>query len=96
VTHTYHDALPGYSDAQILHDHCGECEARAASGDHGIANLDVPSFARAWARATEWQVCGLLDLAQAEAPMLAVLSSVQVQLERFGVPFGQLPVGMPP
>ena len=93
MTHDYHDALAGYSAAQLLHDGCTECEARAASRDHGIAALDLLSFARAWHRATQWHRDGLTDVADAEAPMLRVLWSVQVQLEMRGVPIGACPVG---
>ncbi len=89
--HDYHEGLPGFSEAQILHDGCGECEARAQNRNHGIANLDKHNFARAWHRAAQWNTDGLRDLAKAEIPMLDVLWAVQVKLENYGVPIGMVP-----
>jgi hypothetical protein len=94
VSHDYHDGLPGFSAAQILHDGCGECEARAASPEHGIGNLDRGNFVRAWHRAAEWNTHGLPDVAEAEVPMLRVLWAVQLKLENLGVPIGTLPVSL--
>ncbi len=91
--HDYHEGLPGWSEAQILHDGCGECEARAQSRNHGIANLDKWNFARAWQRAAQWNTDGLPDLAKAEVPMLDVLWAVQCKLENYGVPIGTVPRG---
>ena len=91
--HDYHDALPGFDEAQILHDGCGECESRAASRNHGIANLDPTNFMRAWARAAAWNQHGLRNIAHAEIPMLDVMWAIQCQLENYGVPIGQLPFG---
>jgi hypothetical protein len=31
MSHNFHEGLPGYGEAQILHDGCAECEARARS-----------------------------------------------------------------
>lgn len=92
--HDYHEGLPGYSPAQILHDGCRECEDRAASRNHGLASLDKTNFARAWVRAAEWNRSGLGDVAQVEVPMFDVLWAVQCQLENFGWPVGQLPASM--
>jgi len=92
MTHTYHDALPGYSPAQVLHDGCDECEQRAASFDHGIATLDRQNFARAWERAATWNRHGLPDLARAEMPMFRCLWSVQIRLQSAaGLEPGSLP-----
>jgi hypothetical protein len=91
--HTYHEGLPGYSPAQILHDGCPECEARAQSRNLGIAHLDRYRFAHAWQRAAEWNSQGLADISAAERPMLDVLWAVQIKLEEYGVPIGQLPTG---
>lgn len=93
MTHDYHDALPGYDEAQILHDGCAECEARSASRNHGIAHLDHWRFARAWRRASDWNQ-GSLDnstISAAEVPMLDVLWAVQVKLETHGLRAGFLP-----
>ena len=89
--HDYHDGLPGYSPDQVLHDGCGECEARSKQPDGGMAYLDRLNFVRAWERAAEWNRAGLLDLARAEIPMLSILWSVQLKLENYGVPIGQVP-----
>jgi hypothetical protein len=89
--HSYHEGLPGFSPRQILHDGCEECEARAASTDHGIAHLDRQNFARAWERSAAWNRTGLADVALAERPMLSVLWSIQLHLERRGIPIGQVP-----
>lgn len=91
--HSYHDALPGYHPDQVLHDGCGECEARAARDDHGLSNLDADNFTRAWRRATTWNKHGLPSLSRAEAPLLQALWSVQVHLERLGWPLGVVPDG---
>ena len=89
--HDYHDGLAGYSARQLLHDGCGECESRAKSVSHGISTLDRQNFVIAWQRAAEWNRTGLPDIARAEMPMLSVLWSVQIQLERYGIPIGELP-----
>lgn len=94
MAHDYHDILPGYDPAQILHDGCAECEVRSKSRNHGIANLDRDNFYRAWSRAADWNQ-GFLEsstLSAAEVPMLDVLWAVQVQLERWSVlSIGYLP-----
>lgn len=89
--HDYHDRLPGYDPAQILHDGCRECEDRAALDDYGISTLDRGNFARAWQRAVTWQRTGLPDGSHAEMPLLHALWAVQVQLEHYGLPIGTLP-----
>ena len=91
MTHDYHDNLPGYDPAQILHDGCAECEARAKLDSHGISELDSRNFARAWLRAADWNQRGLTNISKTEAPMLNALWSVQVQLERWGIPIGIIP-----
>lgn len=90
--HDYHGE-PGYSPNQILHDGCGECEARALSAAGGLSYLDKTNVARAWVRAAQWNRGELTDIAHAEIPLLNTLWAVQVQLENFGVPIGQLPRG---
>ena len=95
MTHDYHESLPGYSPGQLLHAGCGECDRRAASMDGGIGDLDKVQFQQAWRRAWQWQASasgGLPDLDRAEMRMLSALWAVQVQLEKFGVPLGTLPV----
>jgi hypothetical protein len=91
--HDYHDGLPGFSEAQILHDGCAECEERGASRNLGIAHLDHVRFARAWERAAAWNKAGLADVSNAERPMLDVLWAIQCQLENRGFPIGGVPSG---
>lgn len=98
MSHAYHDGLPGYSPDQILHDGCGECEYRASRDDHGIGSLDRQNFARAWKRAADWNVfppdlATAPTIAKAERPLLSALWAVQLQLERRGIPIGELPLG---
>lgn len=93
MTHDYHEGLPGFSPAQLLHDGCTECAAIAAETTHGIAHLGKEDFARAWARAAARHRDGLDDVARAEVPMLTVLWAVQLKLHRFGCPIGTVPGG---
>lgn len=79
-SHDYHDALPGFSPNQILHDHCTECEHRAKRYDLGILSLDVQNFHRAWIRAQALHRDGLLDLSDAETPMLKAMAAIHAQL----------------
>ncbi len=94
-THAYHDTLEGYHPSQLLHDGCGECEYRGENLMAALGHLDRTSFLRAWERAAAWNGVGTLTgpISVAEAPMLRALYAVQVQLERFGVAVGTLPVG---
>lgn len=91
--HVFHDHLPGYSAVQIFHDGCFECERRGADVPMALAYMDDPTFARAWARAGELARNGLAGTARAELPLLHVLEGVQLALERYGVPLGQIPTG---
>jgi hypothetical protein len=91
MMHDYHAGLSGYSEDQLLHDGCAECERRAASPGHGIFELDSLRFARAWMRAGERHKHGLRSASQAETPMLDALWAAQVQFERLGWPIGTLP-----
>ena len=92
AAHGIHELLPGYSEGQLLHDGCEECEDRARARDLGIGALDRPTFLRAWTRAVEFNRQGLADVSAAELPILCALWAVQVQLERLGVPVGYVPV----
>jgi hypothetical protein len=83
AVHDYHDALPGFNPAQILHDGCAECEQRGR--DLSFGQLDGRNFERAWKRAVQWNAEGLPDISDAEAPMLRVLWDIILQLEHRGV-----------
>jgi hypothetical protein len=85
MSHSYHDALPGFSEAQVLVTGCDECEYRSKNLAEAIEHMDVDSFARAWARATTWQHEGLQDISYAEVPLLRALWAMQLQLERRGL-----------
>jgi len=89
--HAYHEALPGYSPDQILHDGCPECAERGSDVSRGIASLDRQNFACAWSRASDWHREGVFAVSDAESGLLRVLWSVQLQLERIGWPIGDLP-----
>ena len=91
MVHDYHEGLPGHSPAQILHDGCAECEARAGEAAGGIAHLDKRNFARAWARAADWNKSCLSYLSRAEIPMLTALWTIQLKLEQFGCEIGTVP-----
>jgi hypothetical protein len=83
VSHDYHEGLPGFDPQQILVDGCRECEQRSQRADHGISLLDAERFADA--RALEWQTKGLWGtVSDAERPLLATLSSVQIAIGRAG------------
>src|SRR5258708_39011043 len=93
--HDYHEGLPGYSKAQILHDGCGECEARGNDIARAISSLDRERFARAWRRAADWnRTTDVRDVSHAERPLLEVLWAVQLRLETRGIPIGAVPAGM--
>lgn len=93
MAHDYHDGLPGYSPAQILHDGCGECEARGRNLSLAIGSMDKGRFALAWRRAADWNLTvGVVgDVSQAERPLLEALWAIQLRLENYGIPIGELP-----
>lgn len=93
MTHAPHDIHPGYDPGQVMFDGCAECAERSERTDRGITALDPGRFARAWKRAADWQRGQLAGsrVSDAEAPLLSVLWSVQIQLEQAGWPIGELP-----
>ena len=93
MSHSYHEGQPGYSPAQVLHDGCEECEFRGKNVWTAISYLDTAGFAMAWARAAAFERGQLSDVCETEIPLLQALSSIQVQLERRGIPFGEIPSG---
>ena len=94
MIHDYHEAQPGYSPAQILHDGCAECEYRGKNISVAIGSMDKGRFALAWKRAADWNlsVGAVLDVSAAERPLLEALWAIQLRLENYGVPIGQLPM----
>ena len=76
MIHDYHEGLPGYDPAQLLHDGCRECERRGADVEIALANLDQMTFVRAVARAERFEAGVPLNVSVAEAPLLRVLSQV--------------------
>lgn len=91
MSHDAHEAVPGYSPAQVLADGCGECRYRSEHPDVAVAHMDPQSFATAWKRAAAWQRDGLGDVSAAEVPVLRVLWALAVQFERLGFPIGDVP-----
>jgi hypothetical protein len=89
--HAYHDGLPGFDPAQILHDGCDECEARGNHVDVALSHLDHDRFEAAWLRAVTWGTDGLQSVSTAELPLLKVLWVLAVMFERRGVPLGVVP-----
>ena len=95
MAHDYHEGQPGYSPAQILHDGCGECEARGRNLNIAIGSLDKGRFALAWRRAADWnRTTDILDVSRAERPLLEALWAIQLRLENYGIPIGELPTYM--
>jgi hypothetical protein len=94
VTHDYHEGLPGFSEAQILHDGCGECELRGRDLSLSIGSMDRGRFALAWRRAADWnRTTDIRDVSQAERPLLEALWAIQVRMETTcGLPIGTLPL----
>lgn len=100
MTHSYHEALPGYDARQIFHDGCEECESRGKDLLNGLAHMDETRFARAWKRAFDLKasrgggVAVTGSISRAESGLLDVLWAIQVILERFGQPLnGEVPSG---
>jgi hypothetical protein len=90
--HDYHDGLPGFDERQVLHDGCGECEARGANVSLAIGSMDKGRFALAWRRAADWNRIGVANISRAEMPLLNALWAIQIKLETVcGVPVGELP-----
>jgi hypothetical protein len=93
--HAHHEALPGYSPGQILHDGCPVCESREGLLAVAMSHFDRATFTRAWKRAAQTiSPGGLPDESDAEAWLLNDLAAVQVQLKlHCGLPLGELPGG---
>lgn len=93
MTHAPHEVHAGYDAGQVMFDGCTECAEHATRMDCGITALDPGRFATAWRRAAGWQRGQLAGsrVSDAEAPLLSVLWSVQIQLENIGWPLGELP-----
>jgi len=91
--HAHHEALPGYSPGQILHDGCPECRDRARSLAVAMSYFDRATFTRAWKRAAQSiSPGGLADGSAIEWSSLNALAAVQVQLKlHCGLPIGELP-----
>jgi hypothetical protein len=90
-SHDYHEGAPNYNQHQLYYDGCDECKFRAA-GQYPFEKVDLKF---AWGRAVRFEQ-GRLDpaeqpISEAEAPVLRLLWSLIVQLERHGIPLGQFP-----
>jgi hypothetical protein len=96
VSHTFHDALAGFDERQILYDGCSECEERGRDLRSAFAHMDEKTFERAWRRAFDLNASdGSHDVGReshAEANLLHVLFAIQVVLQRRGIPLdGSVP-----
>lgn len=84
--HNFHESLPGYDYRQILHDRCGECEARGRDLHSALAYMDGDTFQRAWQRAYDAHRPSSRDevgrVSDAEAPLLDVLYNIRMRLGR--------------
>lgn len=78
--HDYHDALPGFSEEQVLIDGCAECEWRAEDLERALSHFDSQYFRRACQRATAWRRDGLTDVSDAELKVFRPLSAVLVRV----------------
>lgn len=81
AVHAYHEKLPNYHPDQIWFDGCAECEERGHVVYRGISQLDHNNFARAWARAIEWNTTGLTNVSHAERELLETLWAVHLHQE---------------
>lgn len=79
------------NQAAVLNDGCPECEQRGEDVYVALCAMDRTSFLKAWERAAQLQLHGLPDGQQAELKVLRALIGVQLNLERLGLPYGQLP-----
>lgn len=84
--HALHERLPGYDPGSILHDHCEECEERAADALPGLTALDHNTFRQAWADmlAAKWSGgAGLTRrVSDCDYRLMNALYTVAVLLER--------------
>jgi hypothetical protein len=97
MAHTYHAALPGYDERQLLYDGgCEECDERGKSPRLALAHLDGRRVRYAWNRAALWQQGNREDvtgpISANEAPVLQMLYDFQILLERTTM----LPIGVYP
>lgn len=93
--HDYHEALPGFHEEQIFKDGCVECERRAADFEIALANMDVPTFERAWARGLAFEKGQAKNVSRAEAPVLRVLGQVHMRLQNVLLMRSNPPAGGP-
>jgi hypothetical protein len=92
VSHDYHEGLPNYNEHQLYFDGCHECKMRAQS-DYPFEKVKDLKFA--WLRACRFEQGNLdpaeLPISETEAPVLRMLWSLIVKLQRVGLPIGLFP-----
>lgn len=95
MVHGPHINQPGYDERQILHDGCGECEARGRNISAALNAMDKGRFVAAWERAAAWNRGTLSGarVSNAESELLSVLWLIQIKLESRGIPVGECPSG---
>ena len=92
MTHVYHEALPGYSADDVLHDGCPECDARAADPRIGLSHLDDRNRIRMWAkmRAYHFQGGGVDPVSQNDLQVMGLMYTIAVFLERAALSAGDI------
>lgn len=79
--HGAHRGMPGYSPAQLLHDHCPECGARGKQLRDYLPHCDATTWQAAWRRAVQWGRDGLDDVSDTERTILRELWQIAVAFQ---------------
>lgn len=91
MSHDYHQGQPNYNKQQLYKDGCAECKMRAESA----YPFEYVNLRAAWNRATRFAQGRLdpaeLPVSETEAPLLRILWSLILMLQRDGIPLGQYP-----
>lgn len=91
MSHDYHQGEPGYNEHQLYKDGCAECASRAV-GDYPFEFVDLRY---AWGRALRFERGRLAPeespVSATEVPLLRILWSLMILMERDGIPLGQYP-----
>ena len=90
--HDYHQGQPNYNRKQLFHDGCAQCKSRAESPSTLFDHVDMRE---AWARAVKLGRGELEDhdlpISDVELPVLRMMWSMIIGLERHGLPIGSYP-----
>lgn len=92
MSHAYHEGQPNYNPNQLYFDDCDECKTRA-NGAYPFEK--VKDLRAAWQRAYRFETGRLepveLPVSETEIPVLRILWSLMIELQRYGIPFGMFP-----